>query len=114
MGMQIFGSSESLSKRYAQVINSYAEDLDGVQVYSLIAPTSIEFYLPEGYEGIASSQRENIDYVAENLSDKVKSVDAYSEIEKNKDEYLYFLHRPPLDGARGLSAYIAFCQGGRA
>ena len=90
MGMQIFGSSESLSKRYAQVINSYAEDLDGVQVYSLIAPTSIEFYLPEGYEGIASSQRENIDYVAENLSDKVKSVDAYSEIEKNKDEYLYF------------------------
>ena len=80
MGMQIFGSSESLSKRYAQVINSYAEDLDGVQVYSLIAPTSIEFYLPEGYEGIASSQRENIDYVAANLSEQVKVVDAYSEV----------------------------------
>ena len=110
MGMQIFGSSESLSKRYAQVINSYAEDLDGVQVYSLIAPTSIEFYLPEGYEGIASSQRENIDYVAENLSDKVKSVDAYSEIEKNKDEYLYFRtdHHWTVRGA--YQAYIAFCK----
>lgn len=110
MGMQIFGSSESLSKRYAQVINSYAEDLDGVQVYSLIAPTSIEFYLPEGYEGIASSQRENIDYVAANLSDKVKSVDAYSEIEKNKDEYLYFRtdHHWTVRGA--YQAYLAFCK----
>lgn len=110
MGMQIFGSSESLSKRYAQVINSYAEDLDGVQVYSLIAPTSIEFYLPEGYEGIASSQRENIDYVAANLSEQVKVVDAYSEIEKNKDEYLYFRtdHHWTVRGA--YQAYIAFCK----
>ena len=47
MGMQIFGSSETLSKRYAEVINSYADNLEGVQVYNLIAPTSIEFYLPE-------------------------------------------------------------------
>mgnify|MGYP002798712256 CR=1 FL=1 len=110
MGMQIFGSSESLSKRYAQVINSYAEDLDGVQVYSLIAPTSIEFYLPEGYEGIASSQRENIDYVAENLSDKVKSVDAYSEIEKNKDEYLYFRTDHHWTALGAYYTYTDFCQ----
>ena len=110
MGMQIFGSSETLSKRYAQVISAYAEDLDGVQVYNLIAPTSIEFYLPEKYQGIASSEKENIEFVASHLSDRVKAVDAYSEIEKQKEDYLYFRtdHHWTVRGA--YAAYIAFCK----
>ena len=90
MGMQIFGSSQTLSEEYARVISSYAQQLNGVQVYNLIAPTSIEFYLPEKYQGIASSERENIDFVAQQMSDKVISVDAYSQIEKNREDYLYF------------------------
>lgn len=110
MGMQIFGASEKMSKRYAQVISSYAEDLDGVQVYSLIAPTSIEFYLPEKYEGIASSEKENIEFVNSQFSEKVQPVDAYSEIEKQKEDYLYFRtdHHWTVRGA--YAAYIAFCK----
>lgn len=110
MGMQIFGSSETLSKRYAEVINSYAVNLEGVQVYNLIAPTSIEFYLPEKYQGISSSEKENIEFVNQNLSDKVKPVDAYSEIEKQKDDYIYFRtdHHWTVRGA--YAAYIAFCK----
>ena len=110
MGMQIFGASQSLSTRYAQTINSYAKDLPGVNVYSLIAPTSIAFYLPEGYESIASDQREDIDFVNSLFSDAVTPVDAYSELEKNKDEYIYFRtdHHWTVRGA--YQAYIAFCK----
>lgn len=110
MGMQIFGSSQNMSQRYAKAVNAYAESLDGVQVYSLIAPTSIEFYLPSKYNGIASSEREDIDFIMQNLSDKVKAVDAYSEIEKQKDDYIYFRtdHHWTVRGA--YAAYIAFCK----
>lgn len=110
MGMQIFGSSQSMSERYADAINSYAAELEGVQVYSLIAPTSIEFYLPEKYRGIASSEKENIELVNARLLPQVKAVDAYHEIERQKDDYLYFRtdHHWTVRGA--YAAYLAFCQ----
>lgn len=110
MGMQIFGASESLSKRYAQAINSYAQELENVKVYNLIAPSSIAFYLPEKYRGISSDEKENIDYVSSLLSEKVTAVDAYSEIEKQKDDYLYFRtdHHWTVRGA--YAAYLAFCR----
>ena len=110
MGMQIFGSSQSMSERYADAINSYAKALEGVQVYSLIAPTSIEFYLPSKYQGISSSEKENIELVNARLLPQVKAVDAYSEIERQKDDYLYFRtdHHWTVRGA--YAAYLAFCQ----
>ena len=110
MGMQIFGSSQTLSEEYARVISSYAQQLNGVQVYNLIAPTSIEFYLPEKYQGIASSERENIDFVAQQMSDKVISVDAYSQIEKNREDYLYFRTDHHWTARGAYEAYIAFCK----
>ena len=110
MGMQIFGSSQTLSEEYARVISSYAQQLDGVQVYNLIAPTSIEFYLPEKYQGIASSERENIDFVAQQMSDKVISVDAYNQIEKNREDYLYFRTDHHWTARGDYEAYIAFCK----
>ena len=109
MGMQIFGSSQTLSEEYARVISSYAQQLNGVQVYNLIAPTSIEFYL-EKYQGIASSERENIDFVAQQMSDKVISVDAYSQIEKNREDYLYFRTDHHWTARGAYEAYIAFCK----
>ena len=111
MGMQIFGSSQTLSEEYARVISSYAQQLNGVQVYNLIAPTSIEFYLPEKYQGIASSERENIDFVAQQMSDKVISVDAYSQIEKNREDYLYFRTDHHWTA---LGAYYAYTQYAKA
>ena len=110
MGMQTFGSSQTLSEEYARVISSYAQQLNGVQVYNLIAPTSIEFYLPEKYQGIASSERENIDFVAQQMSDKVISVDAYSQIEKNREDYLYFRTDHHWTARGAYEAYIAFCK----
>ena len=110
MGLQIFGSSESMSKKYAGVISSYAEQLPDVQVYNIIAPTSIEFYLPEKYKKITSSQKENIEFVASQMSPQVISVDAYSKIAEHKEEYIYFRtdHHWTVRGA--YQAYVAFCE----
>ena len=54
MAMSMFGGSQSMGKWYADVINSYAAALPDVQVYDIVVPTSIEFYLPEKYQDISA------------------------------------------------------------
>lgn len=110
MGLQIFGASESMSSRYAKAISSYAEELPGVQVYNLIAPSSIAFYLPEKYQKISGNQKENIDFVASQMSPKVCSVNAYDKIDEHKDEYLYFRTDHHWTARGAYQAYVAFCE----
>lgn len=110
MGMQIFGGSRAMAERYANTINSYAKALDGVQVYSMVIPTPIEFYLPPKYQGISPSQKENIELINSHLLPQVKRVDTYSEIEKQKDDYLYFRTDHHWTARGAYAAYLAFCR----
>ncbi len=110
MGMQIFGGSQTMAERYANTINSYTNALDGVQVYSMVIPTPIEFYLPPKYQGISPSQKENIELINSHLLPQVKRVDAYSEIEKQKDDYLYFRTDHHWTARGAYAAYLAFCR----
>ena len=110
MGMQIFGGSQTMAERYANTINSYTNALDGVQVYSMVIPTPIEFYLPPKYQGISPSQKENIEFINSHLLPQVKRVDAYSEIEKQKDDYLYFRTDHHWTARGAYAAYLAFCR----
>ena len=110
MGMQIFGGSQTMAERYANTINFYTNALDGVQVYSMVIPTPIEFYLPPKYQGISPSQKENIELINSHLLPQVKRVDAYSEIEKQKDDYLYFRTDHHWTARGAYAAYLAFCR----
>lgn len=110
MGMQIFGGSQTMAERYANTINSYTNALDGVQVYSMVIPTPIEFYLPPKYQGISPNQKENIEFINSHLLPQVKRVDAYSEIEKQKDDYLYFRTDHHWTARGAYAAYLAFCR----
>lgn len=111
MALPIFWANPTASERYTQVLNSYANNLgDNVKIYNLVAPTAISFYLPEKYKKVSSDEKENIDLIYGKLSPKITAVDSYSEIEKIKNQYIYFRsdHHWTVRGA--YAAYQAFCK----
>lgn len=90
VAMEIYGFSQSKSDHYAELINRLAAKTESAQVYNLLAPTAIEFYSPEKYHSLSSSQAVAIDNTYSHLSPAVRSVDAYSELAANWQDYIYF------------------------
>lgn len=90
VAMEIYGFNQSKSDHYAELINRLAAKTESAQVYNLLAPTAIEFYSPEKYHSLSSSQAVAIDNTYSRLSPVVRSVDAYSELAANWQDYIYF------------------------
>lgn len=74
--------------RYAAALNKMAQSLSGVNVYSMVIPTSSEFYVPDDITGFTDSQKGKIDRVKAGLSG-VADVDVYSALAAHTDEYIY-------------------------
>ncbi|MCD7959413.1 MAG: hypothetical protein LUF89_08030 [Ruminococcus sp.] len=87
--ISMYGGGFSKGEEYAQSLNNYKSDLGAdVNVYSLVAPTSVSFYLPDSYSGYTASEIDNIEHINEYL-DGVIAVDAYSTLEEHKSEEIY-------------------------
>jgi hypothetical protein len=85
----LFGGNRIQGKYYADVLNAYKIQLgEEVNLYSMVVPTAVEFYLPEQYSEYANSQKQQIDYIYENLVG-VTPVDAYSVLASHTDEDIY-------------------------
>ena len=109
--MELYYYSESRSERYVKLVNRLQDKLAGVsQVYDMVAPTAVEFYSPEKYHDLSSSQVDAIKGIYDRLDGSVKTVDAYSQILPKVQDYLYFRtdHHWTARGAH--RAYIAFGQ----
>lgn len=88
-GLMLYSGTKSSSERYPSLLNQYKAELgEDVNVYSLIAPTAVSYYLPKKYSDYTASEKDNIDYVNTLLED-VQPVDAYSILEEHKDEAIY-------------------------
>lgn len=88
-GLMLFGGSHSRGEAYAATLNRYKEQLgEDVNVYSLVAPTSVSFYLPKKFEKLSVSETEHIDHINSFLED-VKSVDAFTALDAHKNEAIY-------------------------
>ncbi|MBD5384750.1 MAG: hypothetical protein HDR72_07100 [Ruminococcaceae bacterium] len=88
-GLVLFGGSYSSGQNYAETLNEYKKRLgDNVNVFSMVVPTAVSFYLPEKYSDMSASEWDHIDYINSFL-DGVIPVDAYSEIAKHTDEEIY-------------------------
>lgn len=110
-GLSIFSTSESMSAYYAQTLNAWQQQLgDKVTIYNLIIPTSIEFRLPERYKSVTSPQRPNIENIYSQLDSRIRTVDAYSALEKHREEYLYFRTDHHWTALGAYYAYTAFCE----
>jgi hypothetical protein len=87
--VEIFTYSEAGARDYADALNRYRAALgENVRVFSLIAPTQLEF-LPELYRSVSDSQLAAIRAVNARLSG-ITPVDAYASIMAHAEEYVYF------------------------
>lgn len=90
--VEAFYYSDESCSEYLTATRSMASRLENVKFYSLITPTSSEFYTPEKYHSGFQSQKNAINYIYDTLKNtsNIKPVDAYSYISKHTDEYIYF------------------------
>ena len=110
-GIMLFGGNDKQGQRYAELISSYKRELgDSVNVYNMVVPTSVEFYLPKKYSKFSNSEKREIEFIYSKLTDGVIPVDAYSAIEAHKDEYIYFRTDHHWTDLGAYYAYTAFCN----
>ena len=84
--INVYGGSFTNGDEYASYLNQFQQQLGSkVQVYSLVAPTAVSFYLPSSYASYTGSEIDNIDNINKHLSG-VKPVDAYHALEAHTSE----------------------------
>lgn len=110
--MEIHTFNAEASKYYADFINKFQENLpdNNIKVYSLIAPTQIEFITEPKYKDLSSPQKKTIDYVNKHLHPKIIPVDAYQALQQNIDQYLYFRSDHHWTALGAYYAYTAFVE----
>ena len=110
---QLYVCDDQNSKRYIDLINKFATRVDGkAHVYDLIAPLHYQIALSaqtaQKYD--ADDGKEKIDNMYSLLSDSVTSVDALSEMQAHKDEYLYYRTDHHWTARGAYYAFVAFCN----
>jgi len=89
-GIMLYGGSLKVGQNYANIVNNYKKQLgSNVNVYSMVIPTSVAYYLPEKYASYTASQFKNIKNIHDHLSGDVHDVDVYSVLAKHTDEPIY-------------------------
>lgn len=98
----------SAADQYVGILNRAAAKLEGVNVYSMIVPTSIDVMLePEERPANSSDQEKAIGYLYGSLVETVHPVPVRDTLLNHRNEYLYF-HTDHHWTARG--AYYAFTE----
>lgn len=111
VGLMLFGGNNTQGTRYAGIINKYKELLGpDVNVYNLVTPTSVEFWLPEKYSRYSASEKDCIDNIYNHLSPDVTPINAYDVLEQHKDEYIFYRTDHHWSQLGAYYAYTAFCD----
>ncbi len=88
--MEINSFDEAAARNYANTINAFAARFPELTVYSLLAPTQIEFIDDQRYQSLSVSQRKTISTVQSFLHDEIVRVDVWERLFEHRDEYLFF------------------------
>lgn len=88
--IDLYGGGYERGQNYAETLNKLKKLVgDQVNVFSLVAPTAVSFYLPDNLANMSGSEWDNIDYL-NGFLDGVIPVDAYSALAQHVDEDIYF------------------------
>lgn len=88
--IDLYGGGYERGQNYAETLNQLKQLVgENVNVYSLVAPTAVSFYLPDHLAYMSGSEWDNIDYL-NGFFDGVISVDAYTALSKHVNEDIYF------------------------
>ncbi|XID94174.1 DHHW family protein [Paenibacillaceae bacterium WGS1546] len=106
-----FKSSAEAIERYADTLNQIADRVGpDVNVYSLLAPSSVEFSGHSGIEQLTESQKEAIDQINLRLDASIVQVDAYAGLAAHQDEYIYFRTDHHWSALGAYYAYVQFME----
>ena len=110
-GVMLFGGSTAMGTRYADIISKYKEAMgEDVNVYNIVVPTSVEFYLPKKFRKYSSSEKAAIEHIYDSYTADVIPVDAYSELAAHTDEYIYLRTDHHWSHRGAYYAYVALCK----
>ena len=88
-GIPVYYGSFAVGQNYASFVNAYKADLgEGVNIYSLVAPTAQSFYMPQKYAEKYGSEEENLANIRQYLNGVVE-IDAYNALLPHKNEDIY-------------------------
>ncbi|MBR0366476.1 MAG: hypothetical protein IJH94_06730 [Clostridia bacterium] len=110
--MEMFSASEENENSYAETLNNIRESIpDGVEMYSMLIPTQLEF-CDASVSNAQDSERKEIDRIYGMLSEAIKPVDVYGKVQTawQGDGYLYYWtdHHWNMNGA--YCGYEAFAE----
>ena len=88
MGLMGCWGTYELCDNYVAQVDKAAKELPGVNVYSMIVPTSVDYYLPDDVTGFTSSQKSKIEYINESLT-RATGVDVWSALAAHTNEPIY-------------------------
>jgi hypothetical protein len=103
----LFTYSASAAEQYAAALNRFRESVDSkVNVYSLLAPTSVEF-ADKKYRSISDSQKDAFAHINELLDPRIGQIDAYGALADHSKDYIFFRTDHHWTA---LGAYYAYSQ----
>lgn len=108
--MEMYSIAKKSLLSYADTVNNLAAKVPSSSIYVILAPTRIEFYGPEEYRTGSHSQKDGIGIAYGQLSPFVTGIDAYTEIARHTDEYLYFRTDHHWTARGAYYGYKAFCN----
>lgn len=111
--MEMYSIAKKSLLAYADSVNNLAAKLPSTNIYVMLAPTRMEFYGPEEYRTGSHSQKDGIAISYGQLSPFVTGIDAYTEISRHTNEYLYFRTDHHWTARGAYYAYKAFCDTAR-
>ena len=91
-GIMLYGIGYEPGRNYAATDNKYKEQLgEYVNVYSMVIPTSVTFYMPEKYfdQGVSDRELPHIEDINDHLSGIIP-IDAYAALRDHVNEDIYY------------------------
>ncbi|MDE6727054.1 MAG: hypothetical protein K2J80_03820 [Oscillospiraceae bacterium] len=89
-GIMLYGMEWDIGRSHAAAINKYKEQLgENVNVFSMIVPTQLSFYLPERYSDLSDGELAHIKDVNKHFSGIIP-IDAFSALKDHVGEDIYY------------------------
>ncbi len=105
--ISLFGGGKG--KTYASALNRFHEELgEDVKIYTMIAPTAGEYYLPSNFADYNAVQKKSVDSISSQLDGDIVTVDAISALAEHTAENIYLRtdhHWQPLGAYYAAQAF---------
>lgn len=89
-GIMFYGGTYGYCDQYVTDVKAFQSALPEVTVYSMVIPTSVDFYNPDEYSGYTELQKDKIEYIENELKNTgVTNIKVYETLSKHTNEDIY-------------------------